>query len=416
MKQLKCEMCGGTDLIKQDGVFVCQSCGVKYSVEEARRMMIEGTVEVQGTVKVDTTERLKNLYMLARRAKEEDNVSDAAHYYNEIRAEDPNSWEAVFYSLYYTALQTTIAKIESAAISMSNGLDTVVKLIKALPESEQKDAYTEVANEILVLGSILDSNCHDFFQKVTQYSFDSEEQQDYFARRRAAMGLIYKMAVCLLDEFDDPICALIYLDRAKSYIVEKYPDVLNDPVWPPMWKREKEYKIIFELYDKIDNHLKEQAEQKRVERINEYWLAHQEEKERLEKRLSQIEELLSPLVEQRDALNKKKASLNKRKNEKVSAEHELCTLALRIDALKKELATLGIFSGKRKKAILSEVDMLSLEEGRLKALVEEQRAQLYQEINAQIGAIDEQLRPIKVQIEELKTEAKQITKELTKDR
>ena len=53
MKQLTCEMCGSTDLIKQDGVFVCQTCGCKYSVEEAKKMMIEGTVEVTGTVSLD---------------------------------------------------------------------------------------------------------------------------------------------------------------------------------------------------------------------------------------------------------------------------------------------------------------------------------------------------------------------------
>ena len=53
MKQLTCEMCGSTDLMKQDGVFVCQTCGMKYSVEEAKKMMIEGTVDVQGTVKVN---------------------------------------------------------------------------------------------------------------------------------------------------------------------------------------------------------------------------------------------------------------------------------------------------------------------------------------------------------------------------
>ncbi len=55
MKRLTCEMCGGTDLIKQDGVFVCQSCGVKYSLEEARKMMIEGVVQVSGTVQVDNS-------------------------------------------------------------------------------------------------------------------------------------------------------------------------------------------------------------------------------------------------------------------------------------------------------------------------------------------------------------------------
>lgn len=29
MKQLVCEACGSSDLIKQDGVFVCQACGHK---------------------------------------------------------------------------------------------------------------------------------------------------------------------------------------------------------------------------------------------------------------------------------------------------------------------------------------------------------------------------------------------------
>lgn len=51
MKQLTCEVCGSTDLIKQDGVFVCQACGCKYSVEDARKMMIEGAVSIEGAVK-----------------------------------------------------------------------------------------------------------------------------------------------------------------------------------------------------------------------------------------------------------------------------------------------------------------------------------------------------------------------------
>ncbi len=46
MKRLICEICGESDFIKQDGKFVCQNCGAKYSVEEARRMMIEPANDV----------------------------------------------------------------------------------------------------------------------------------------------------------------------------------------------------------------------------------------------------------------------------------------------------------------------------------------------------------------------------------
>lgn len=48
MKQLTCEMCGSTNLLKQDGVFVCQSCGTKYSVEEAKKMIAEESEDVFG--------------------------------------------------------------------------------------------------------------------------------------------------------------------------------------------------------------------------------------------------------------------------------------------------------------------------------------------------------------------------------
>ena len=49
MKQLTCEMCGSTDLLKQDGVFVCQSCGCKYSVEEATGIEVNKvTVHIDG--------------------------------------------------------------------------------------------------------------------------------------------------------------------------------------------------------------------------------------------------------------------------------------------------------------------------------------------------------------------------------
>jgi len=39
MKTLTCDLCGGTDLVMNEGVFTCQTCGTKYSKEDARKMM-----------------------------------------------------------------------------------------------------------------------------------------------------------------------------------------------------------------------------------------------------------------------------------------------------------------------------------------------------------------------------------------
>jgi len=33
LQKLTCEMCGGNDIVKENGLYVCQHCGTKYSVE-----------------------------------------------------------------------------------------------------------------------------------------------------------------------------------------------------------------------------------------------------------------------------------------------------------------------------------------------------------------------------------------------
>ena len=97
MKQLTCEMCGSTELVKQDGFFVCQTCGTKYSVEEAKKMMIEGTVEVQGTVQVDKSNEvntlLKRAFMFIERG-EEDDWEKAEEYFEKVLDIDPENPEA----------------------------------------------------------------------------------------------------------------------------------------------------------------------------------------------------------------------------------------------------------------------------------------------------------------------------------
>lgn len=136
MKQLTCEMCGSTDLVKQNGLYICQSCGTKYSVEEAKKMMVEGTVEIQGTVEVtgtvqmDTSTEIDNLYQIARRARDEDNEQNAAKYYDMIKMKDPTSWEASFYQVYFSAMLCKIAQIKNAAMAMSNCQKTVLTMVK----------------------------------------------------------------------------------------------------------------------------------------------------------------------------------------------------------------------------------------------------------------------------------------------
>lgn len=180
MKQLTCEMCGSTDLMKQDGVFVCQSCGTKYSVEEARKMMIEGPVDVSGsTVKVDTSGELVNLYQIARRAKDDNNGENAAKYYDMILVKDPTSWEAYFYVVYFRAMECKIAQIQSAGESVAKCIGTVLKLIKdnVANQDEQKLAYTEVAIRVMKIANMLYYGAKNHYDQI-----DSQIKSNFTAQ------------------------------------------------------------------------------------------------------------------------------------------------------------------------------------------------------------------------------------------
>ena len=176
MKALTCEMCGSTNLIKEGGVFVCQSCGTKYSVEEAKKMMVEGTVDVKGTVKVDTSDELKNLYEIARRAKDSDNSENATKYYDMILVKDPSSWEANFYVVYFRAMSCKIGEIWSAANSLKNCIEPVLQLV----QSNVTDAKEQsLVIEELKLRFVLSANLLSSAAKNHYYDIDSQIRADY---------------------------------------------------------------------------------------------------------------------------------------------------------------------------------------------------------------------------------------------
>lgn len=150
MKQLTCEMCGGTDLMKQDGAFVCQNCGMKYSVEEAKKMMIEGTVDVQGTVKVDNSAFVERYLQNARRAKQKEDWPETEKYYNMVEQNDPTNIEAIFYSTFARVKQALLeAETRDKRQSVFNILEKSVSVIDDNYDNAN-EAHQKILSEILV--------------------------------------------------------------------------------------------------------------------------------------------------------------------------------------------------------------------------------------------------------------------------
>ena len=379
MKRLTCEMCGSTDLIKQDGVFVCQTCGCKYSIEEAQKMMVEGTVDVSGsTVKVDNERKIENLRTLADRAKAEGDTETAAKYFEELLKEDPNNWEANFYTIYYAAHNIKIAQIGSAANRVSNIIDTVYSLIKEnlhTPD-EQKAAGREVAYAVANFSSYLIPNATNNLGTTTE-SIDKA-----------------------VDEWLVPICLMnIHVgDSLVKYfgdyeIAEKAYAVVANFTGMEITETGRQ------VMDLAKNRLIPIREEKEAiaaatkRRTEEYWACHEEERKQLE---AQMESLL----ENRKHLNSQVEALSKEMD-------NVPSIAVRDEKqkvmgdLKEQLKSLGFFKGKEKKSIQARIDELKHEMEQLTASIESEKAPLQQKISELMGEVrklDEQVGTITIEL------------------
>ena len=157
MKQLTCEMCGSTDMAKNDGVYVCQTCGMKYSVEEAKKMMIEGTVDVQGTVKVDNSSFVEKYLQNARRAYQKEDWEETEKYYNMVEQNDPTNIEAIFYSSYGKAkgslIDADLYKRQAAFKVLSNCVSILDDNFNIEKEESQKEIIKNISHDIFTMAS-----------------------------------------------------------------------------------------------------------------------------------------------------------------------------------------------------------------------------------------------------------------------
>lgn len=148
MNRLTCEMCNSTDMVKQDGFFICQSCGTKYSLEEAKKMMIEGTVDIQGTVKVDNSSFVEKFIANARRAKEKGDWEEVEKYYNKVEENDPQNIEAIFYSAYGKAMLSLSDGDKFKRKQKFEVLNNSISIIDDFYDTSKSEELTKIISNI----------------------------------------------------------------------------------------------------------------------------------------------------------------------------------------------------------------------------------------------------------------------------
>lgn len=225
MKQMTCEMCGSTELVKQDGFFVCQTCGTKYSVEEAKKMMVEGTVNLQ----ISRDNEVPNLLRLAKTANAGENYYDAVNYAEEILtidASNADAWAIKALNLHRTLPVNsisfeTIKATTKQALSLCDE-NTKTKLAddiveRVLNHSLFAAGMTKIPLEIISCYN----SCCDLIEEIPEVSGTLVAKwYDYFCAMRTHQD--YKNII--ENRWGDPIFADTRPDnRLKKLLDDRYP-------------------------------------------------------------------------------------------------------------------------------------------------------------------------------------------------
>lgn len=137
MKQMQCEICGCSNLLKHDGLFVCQECGAKYSPDEARKLMCDGA---PGT---NNSQIVSNYMELAKSASEANNNAEAESYCNKILELDPANYEAWLLKGEAAAWQSTLDDLR-----FEEGVYCFSKAVENAPEENKREFFNFALDQI----------------------------------------------------------------------------------------------------------------------------------------------------------------------------------------------------------------------------------------------------------------------------
>ena len=363
MKALVCEMCSSPNLIKKDGMYVCENCGTRYTVEEARKMMIDGTVDVQGTVKVDNSAFVQKYLANARRAKQKEDWEEVEKYYNMVEQNDPSNIEAIFYSAYGKAKSTLvdadIYKRQAAFKVLKNCISIIDDRYQVNRRAENEIVINNMADD---LASMI---CSEFVytEKTNGYGFKTDNRNETYVLF-GSLIYAFKAAIDNIEKIDDQPFL-----HAASIRLYRVVGLTGIGIWNQTVQRW------------IDEE-KRELEASKAKAISAYWSEHTEEKAALD----QERESLSAKVEN---LNAEISSLPE-----VKAKAQI---EAKIGALQQKKSALDLFKGKEKKALQEQI---SLAYGDLEKVKPSREAAV---------------SPIQAQIDAANARIAEIDKELTKE-
>lgn len=161
MKQLTCELCESTDFVKQDGFFICQGCGTKYSLAEAKQLMMGDSApasDAPAAPKPGNSAVVENYLTMAESALDANNNAEAETYSNKVLELDPTNakaWEIKGKAAGWQS-KTNNSRLGEA-------MNAFMMAVEYASDEDKADMRVRVGNGFRALGNaMLNLHCENF--------------------------------------------------------------------------------------------------------------------------------------------------------------------------------------------------------------------------------------------------------------
>ncbi len=192
MKRIVCEMCGSNKLIKRGGIFECQYCGCQYTLEEARKLLVEGTV------KVDESDKVANWMKMADSAFNNSSWSEAYGYYCKVLEVYPDEWRSIYRKALSLGWQSSVGNIH-----INETLGGVTDAYRILVDSDNTDQFKAlgiVSMELEMLtwvGAVQTASV----KHAKQFTDRLVQACDEYYQRSALMASVIDYCIKMFDKY-----------------------------------------------------------------------------------------------------------------------------------------------------------------------------------------------------------------------
>lgn len=369
MKAVVCELCGSNEIIKDGGFFVCQHCGTKYTLEEARKMMFEGKVDVSGsTVRVDNSSSVQNYLDIGNNALLAGNGQQAEQYANKALEVDPRNSEAWKLKMKSYESTATLGDLQVSDVLAAGKNVIEFAYDKNAAEEEIYKYYLTRSLELFLVSTSKMKDVEDI--KSTYHTFMLVSLLTAGANTMKADSKIVSIYEGVATSAE--LFALAVPDSA----VEQY-DGLAQLLKMCAEARAKQTKAVEDRFAVYGAALTSEAKKARKEMYekllkraqdgwNNYIKNHPDFKDKI---YAEIEELSE---------KKRQAVLQQ---EQVAGGAEYDQIDSYIKSLEKKIKDLGMFKGKEKKPLQDEMDYYKKQLKDLEPSVKSQRDEIQKEID-----------------------------------